>query len=91
MKTQLFAAGLLAATEVAAVYHTEGGGAYIVEKKENHWGKFEPDPNFKYDGKFKYVFALRPESNVNRCTATMISPNVAITAAHCIIDGTEGQ
>ena len=84
MRTQLFGACLLAYTK--AIYYQGKLDQYIVDYEKNAFGKWWPEPHYVYDGEFKYVFPLRPEVNWGRCTATMIGPRVALTAAHCVAD-----
>ena len=69
-----------------AVYYTEKLDQYIVNDEKNKFGAYEPVEHFVNDGDFEYVFPLRPEARSKRCTATMIGPRVALTAAHCVAD-----
>ena len=75
IKPLIFASALLAAAASASeiVYNKGSLPAKAFRPKRNKWPM-----------SFYWPRQRRGDKNSFRCTATMISPTVAITAAHCV-------
>jgi hypothetical protein len=47
------------------------------------------EPDFASVGRLSYGF--RPQSGANICTATLVAPDLILTAAHCVADNSTGK
>ena len=77
MPRTYFAAALLATMTMAEYRYVERRNNKIVYRPDVDIDEYRVDPT-------EYPMAFKWPKNDFRCGATMISPTVALTAAHCI-------
>ena len=74
MLSSILASALITSTHASELVYRVGGGT--------KWTEYKLDPE---DWKMVFRWPRTPgDWNAYRCTATMISPQVALTAAHCV-------